>query len=265
MAVDEAKRDDHRLAGGRGHRHAARSTSGCATGCCRGSATGARRSRSSTARRTARSPVARGPAARRPARAARRRPEARRASRRWRRPTDWVNVECPHVRRPGQAGQRHDGHLRRLVVVLPALLLAARRHPGVRRRAGQPWGPCDIYIGGVEHAVLHLLYARFFTKVLADMGLLEFREPFSAQLNQGIVINEGAKMSKSKGNGVRSGGATIGVRRGRGAADPGLRGAARGRHRLGRHVAERVAAVPAARVAAERRRDLGAGRGPGGR
>ncbi|HET7430626.1 MAG TPA: leucine--tRNA ligase [Nocardioides sp.] len=67
------------------------------------------------------------------------------------------------------------------------------------------WGPCDIYIGGVEHAVLHLLYARFFTKVLADMGLLRFREPFSAQLNQGIVINEGAKMSKSKGNGVRLG------------------------------------------------------------
>jgi leucyl-tRNA synthetase len=67
------------------------------------------------------------------------------------------------------------------------------------------WGPCDIYIGGVEHAVLHLLYARFFTKVLRDMGLLEFGEPFSAQLNQGIVINEGAKMSKSKGNGVRLG------------------------------------------------------------
>src|SRR4029078_6918974 len=67
------------------------------------------------------------------------------------------------------------------------------------------WGPCDIYIGGVEHAVLHLLYARFFTKVLADMGLLEFREPFSAQLNQGSVINQGARMSKSKGNGVRLG------------------------------------------------------------
>ena len=53
--------------------------------------------------------------------------------------------------------------------------------------------------------MLHLLYARFFTKVLRDMGLLEFGEPFSAQLNQGIVINEGAKMSKSKGNGVRLG------------------------------------------------------------
>ena len=54
-------------------------------------------------------------------------------------------------------------------------------------------GPCDIYIGGVEHAVLHLLYARFFTKVLHDMGLVDFREPFSAQLNQGTVINEGAQ------------------------------------------------------------------------
>ncbi len=67
------------------------------------------------------------------------------------------------------------------------------------------WMPCDIYVGGVEHAVLHLLYARFFTKVLADQGMLKVREPFAAQLNQGIVINQGKKMSKSLGNGVSLG------------------------------------------------------------
>ena len=63
----------------------------------------------------------------------------------------------------------------------------------------------DIYVGGVEHAVLHLLYARFFTKVLRDMGMLEVGEPFAAQLNQGFVINQGKKMSKSLGNGVNLG------------------------------------------------------------
>jgi leucyl-tRNA synthetase len=67
------------------------------------------------------------------------------------------------------------------------------------------WMPADIYVGGVEHAVLHLLYARFFTKVLRDMGMLEVGEPFAAQLNQGIVINQGKKMSKSLGNGVSLG------------------------------------------------------------
>ncbi len=67
------------------------------------------------------------------------------------------------------------------------------------------WMPVDLYIGGVEHAVLHLLYARFFTKALRDMGLLETGEPFSAQLNQGFVINQGKKMSKSLGNGVSLG------------------------------------------------------------
>ena len=67
------------------------------------------------------------------------------------------------------------------------------------------WMPADVYVGGVEHAVLHVLYARFFTKVLRDMGMLEVGEPFAAQLNQGIVINQGRKMSKSLGNGVSLG------------------------------------------------------------
>jgi leucyl-tRNA synthetase len=64
------------------------------------------------------------------------------------------------------------------------------------------WMPVAQYVGGVEHAILHLLYARFFTKVLHDMGMLECVEPFSALLNQGQVINNGAAMSKSLGNGV---------------------------------------------------------------
>ena len=62
------------------------------------------------------------------------------------------------------------------------------------------WGPVDQYVGGVEHAILHLLYARFITKVLFDLGLIDFDEPFDVLLNQGMVLLDGAKMSKSKGN-----------------------------------------------------------------
>ncbi|WP_091707237.1 leucine--tRNA ligase [Microbacterium sp. cf046] len=62
------------------------------------------------------------------------------------------------------------------------------------------WAPVDSYIGGVEHAILHLLYARFITKVLFDLGLIEFTEPFSSLVNQGMVLLAGSKMSKSKGN-----------------------------------------------------------------
>jgi leucyl-tRNA synthetase len=62
------------------------------------------------------------------------------------------------------------------------------------------WMPVDQYIGGVEHAILHLMYARFFTKALADMDLLGFQEPFARLFTQGMITREGAKMSKSKGN-----------------------------------------------------------------
>jgi len=70
----------------------------------------------------------------------------------------------------------------------------------VERHAADYWMPVDQYIGGIEHAVLHLLYARFYTKVLRDLGLVKVDEPFQALLSQGMVIKDGAKMSKSKGN-----------------------------------------------------------------
>ena len=72
--------------------------------------------------------------------------------------------------------------------------------------AVREWMPVAQYVGGVEHAILHLLYSRFFTKVLHDMGMVDFTEPFSALLNQGQVINQGKAMSKSLGNGVDLGG-----------------------------------------------------------
>jgi leucyl-tRNA synthetase len=67
-------------------------------------------------------------------------------------------------------------------------------------READKWAPVDSYIGGVEHAILHLLYARFITKVLFDEGLIGFTEPFSSLINQGMVLLGGSKMSKSKGN-----------------------------------------------------------------
>ena len=111
----------------------------------------------------------------------------------------------PALRRaPPEARHRHDGHVRRLVVVLPAL-------PGPDARPTSPfdpaqareWAPVDQYTGGVTHAILHLLYARFFTKVLHDMGMVDFEEPFTRLLNQGMVGMNGAAMSKSRGNLVR--------------------------------------------------------------
>ena len=62
------------------------------------------------------------------------------------------------------------------------------------------WGPVDQYIGGIEHAILHLLYSRFFLKVLRDAGMVDYDEPFTNLLTQGMVIKDGAKMSKSLGN-----------------------------------------------------------------
>lgn len=119
--------------------------------------------------------------------------------------SDWVNVDCPQC---GGKALRDSDTMDTFVDSSWYFLryCSPQDHTQAFDSAKvNAWMPCDIYVGGVEHAVLHLLYSRFFTKVLADMGLVDFREPFAAQLNQGFVINRGKKMSKSLGNGVSLG------------------------------------------------------------
>ena len=119
--------------------------------------------------------------------------------------TDWVNVACPQC---GGDAKRDTDTMDTFVDSSWYFLRYCSPHyedGPFDVELANAWMPCDIYVGGVEHAVLHLMYARFFTKALADMGMLKVREPFAAQLNQGIVINQGKKMSKSLGNGVSLG------------------------------------------------------------
>jgi leucyl-tRNA synthetase len=114
--------------------------------------------------------------------------------------TEWVNVKCPKC---GAAAKRDTDTMDTFVDSSWYYFRYCSPHdasqafdPAQVRR----WMPVAQYVGGVEHAILHLLYSRFFTKVLFDMGLLEFNEPFTALMNQGQVILNGAAMSKSKGN-----------------------------------------------------------------
>jgi leucyl-tRNA synthetase len=118
---------------------------------------------------------------------------------------DWVNVECPKC---GGPAKRDTDTMDTFVD--SSWYMFRYCSPGYadgpfRREDVARWAPVDLYVGGVEHAVLHLLYARFFTKVLHDMGLVQFGEPFTRLLNQGQVINQGKAMSKSLGNGVNLG------------------------------------------------------------
>ena len=116
--------------------------------------------------------------------------------------TDWVNTECPKC---GGPAKRDTDTMDTFVDSSWYFLRYCSPHyehgpfevDAVRR-----WSPVDLYVGGVEHAILHLLYSRFFVKVLNDMGMLDFAEPFTRLMNQGQVINQGRSMSKSLGNGV---------------------------------------------------------------
>ena len=113
---------------------------------------------------------------------------------------DWVRTRCPNC---GSDARRETDTMDTFVDSSWYFLRYADPHNQHRpfdRKAVDTWLPVDQYIGGVEHAVLHLLYARFFTKVLFDLDMVGVKEPFANLFTQGMIHYQGAKMSKSKGN-----------------------------------------------------------------
>jgi leucyl-tRNA synthetase len=113
---------------------------------------------------------------------------------------DWVNTKCPAC---GGEARRETDTMDTFVDSSWYFLRycdASNEQAAWDQAALREWMPVDQYIGGVEHAILHLMYARFFTKALADLGQLNFQEPFKALFTQGMVTKDGAKMSKSRGN-----------------------------------------------------------------
>ena len=117
--------------------------------------------------------------------------------------SDWVNVKCPKC---NKAAKRDADTMDTFVDSSWYFLryTSVNNHDvAFDKKAVETWLPVDQYVGGVTHAILHLLYSRFFTKVLNDMGLLNFNEPFTRLLNQGMVLMDGSAMSKSRGNLVK--------------------------------------------------------------
>lgn len=118
---------------------------------------------------------------------------------------DWAIVPCPQC---GKSARRDSDTMDTFVDSSWYFLryVSPRYAEGpFDPQAIREWGAVNMYVGGVEHAILHLLYARFFTKVIRDLGLIEHGEPFKALMNQGQVLNGGKAMSKSLGNGVNLG------------------------------------------------------------
>jgi leucyl-tRNA synthetase len=115
---------------------------------------------------------------------------------------DWVNTECPKCGGPA----KRDTDTMDTFVDSSWYFLRycspAYEHGPFDVEAVRLWNPVYLYVGGSEHAILHLMYSRFFVKVLHDMRMVDFDEPFTRLLNQGQVINQGRAMSKSLGNGV---------------------------------------------------------------
>ena len=113
---------------------------------------------------------------------------------------EWVNTTCPQC---GEAAKRETNTMPQWAGSSWYFLRYVDVHnenEPVSRQKADMFLPVDMYVGGVEHAVLHLLYARFYTKFLKDIGVVDFSEPFKRLFNQGMIVKDGAKMSKSKGN-----------------------------------------------------------------
>jgi leucyl-tRNA synthetase len=118
--------------------------------------------------------------------------------------TEWATVACP---RCGRADAQRDPDTMDTFVdsswYYMRYLDPHKADGPFDVEAAKKWMPVDQYVGGVTHAILHLLYSRFFTKVMFDMGMVDFTEPFTRLLNQGMVVMDGSAMSKSRGNLVK--------------------------------------------------------------